>query len=94
MTEKLPFAHLMDLEPEDVLLPNYAVLAYAVCAMEQESCGWGGWILESVLRATNEAHYFGTGDMPLPAYSRQICPRCGRVTFRTFSYRFNIGDKD
>lgn len=90
MTETLPYGHLMDLEPENILLPDYAILAYAVCAMEQDSCGWGGWIVEGMLRITSEKHDTMSGHMLLPSDSKQVCPCCGKITFRAFSRRFNI----
>jgi len=61
------------------------VMTYAVCATEQNSCGRGGWMLEAIWKKTSDKakHQF------LNANDEQVCPRCGRETFRTgASYRF------
>lgn len=93
MKKVLPYEHLKDIEPESVLLPDYAVLAYAVCAMDQDSCGWGGWIIEGVGKVTEQKHHTASGHLSLPADTKQVCPSCGKVTFRTFRYQFNIGEQ-
>ena len=76
--------NLLELTLKDLETPDYAWLTYAVCALTNESCGWGGWIIESAFKMTVERHPTGTGDEPMPtADGAQICPRCGRTLFRT-----------
>jgi len=77
------FRHLIELTETDVPRPDYVWLSYAVCAVEQESCGWGGWMIEAAYERTAERHPTGTGDRLLPAVDEQRCPRCGRETYRT-----------
>ncbi|MRR55059.1 MAG: hypothetical protein EG822_11190 [Deltaproteobacteria bacterium] len=79
------FKELLEIEKEDVEKPEEAWLTYAVCATEKDSCGWGGWMLEAVWKNTSDK------EKPqfLNANDEQVCPRCGRETFRTgASYRF------
>lgn len=77
------FQHLIQTELEDVVLPDYLWLAYAVCACSPDACGWGGWMIEAAFRRTGERHPTATGDLLLSAVDQQVCPRCGRVTYRT-----------
>jgi hypothetical protein len=77
------FQHLIELSEADVPRPDYVWLAYAVCATEVESCGWGGWMIEGAFQRTGERHPTGTGDRLLAAADDQRCPRCGRPTYRT-----------
>ena len=77
------FAHLLEIERGDVEAPDYLWLAYAVCALSAEGCGWGGWTIEAAFKADGREHPTGTGDRVLPAVDEQVCPRCGRGTFRT-----------
>jgi hypothetical protein len=77
------FAHLLEIERGDVEAPDYVELVYAVCAVSKEGCGWGGWMIEGAFKVTGQHHPTGTGDKLLPAVDEQICPRCGRETFRT-----------
>ena len=67
------FKHLLELKPDDVDLLDEAWLTYAGCGCEAESCGWQGWIIESVSRNGKQ----------LPADTHQICPDCRRQLFRT-----------
>lgn len=67
------FKNLIELKREDVELPDEAWLTYAVCACEDDACGWQGWIIESLAR----------GGKQLSADTGQKCPACGRMLFRT-----------
>lgn len=75
---------LTELTLEEIDAPDYAWLTYAVCALTDDACGWGGWIIESAFKKTGERHATGTGDKLLStADSEQRCPRCGGTLFRT-----------
>jgi hypothetical protein len=75
--------HLIELELKDVETPDYVWLTYAVCAVEKDACGWGGWMIEAAFKKTGTKHPTGTGDKVLSAVMDQVCPRCGKTTFRT-----------
>jgi hypothetical protein len=76
------FSHL--LEPVTAAeAPDYVWLAYAVCAVTRDACGWGGWMIAGAYGRDGQRHPTGTGDRMLPAADEQLCPRCGRETFRT-----------
>ena len=77
------FRHLIDISAADVELPDYLWLTYAVCAIEPDSCGWGGWMLEVAFKKTAERHPTSTGDKALNAIDQQICPICRKTLFRT-----------
>jgi hypothetical protein len=78
------YRDLLELTLQDVEVPDYAWLTYAVCAVTKDACGWGGWIIEALFKRTGEHHATGTGDKALPyADEMQTCPRCGRDLFRT-----------
>jgi hypothetical protein len=78
------YRDLLELTLTDVETPDYAWMTYAVCALTNDACGWGGWIIEAVFKETSEHHATGTGDKLLPsADDMQTCPRCGRTLFRT-----------
>ncbi len=67
------FKNLLETKRGEVEEPNIVWVTYAVCGTENDSCGWGGWILEAAKGPSGQ----------LPAYTRQICPSCGKETFRT-----------
>ena len=75
---------LQNLTNSDVYLPDYAILTYAVCAIDENGCGWGGWLLEGAF-ATSDAKdgILANGDHPLPSIDLQICPNCRGEVFRT-----------
>lgn len=73
------FKNLLEIELKDVDSPDEAWLTYAVCALKNDSCGWGGWMLEAALKRPNSDGSFTA----ISASDEQICPRCGRQTFRT-----------
>lgn len=84
------FKKLRDLSFDDVRLPDEVCITYAVC---DEGCGWCGWMLECASEKPtkkNEAYHKrinswkGLHDQwVLSACTEQICPRCGKTTFRT-----------
>jgi hypothetical protein len=67
------FKNLLETKRGQIEEPTSAWITYAVCGVEKDSCGWGGWILESAKGASGE----------LPSFTDQICPSCGKETFRT-----------
>jgi hypothetical protein len=73
------FKELLEIEIEDVETPEEAWLTYAVCATEQDSCGWGGWMLEAAMKKAPD----GNNPKFLNANDEQVCPRCGCETYRT-----------
>jgi len=75
MTDSEKFEHLKELTLDDVVMPSEGWVAYAVCAGDEKSCGWQGWILEAISRDGKQ----------LPADTRQICPVCDEATFRTWA---------
>lgn len=78
------FKKLHEIELKDVDVPDYVVVTYAVCAIEDDACGWGGWMIEAAFQNDNgRKHKSITGDRVLPGAYAQICPICGKETFRT-----------
>lgn len=78
------YRNLLELTLKDVETPDYAWLTYAVCGLTDDSCGWGGWIIEGVFKKTGQRYATGTGDKSLPSGDDiQTCPCCGRKLFRT-----------
>ena len=77
------FKELLETELDDVNVPDYLMLTYAVCGCFSDSCGWAGWIIEGALQKTKERYSTGTGGKLLPADYEQRCPKCGKSTFRT-----------
>jgi len=77
------FRHLIERTAAEVESPDYVWLAYAVCAVTTEGCGWEGWMIEAAFRRDGAKHPTGTGDRLVNAANEQTCPRCGRETFRT-----------
>ena len=74
---------LMNLTPKDIELPDYAVLTFAVCALDADACGWGGWLSEGAfIMVPDGSGILQNGDNPLPSVTAQICPNCGRTLFR------------
>ena len=73
------FKNFLEIELKDVERPEEAWLTYAVCALENDSCGWGGWMLEAALKKPSKDGSFSA----LSEADEQVCPRCGRQTFRT-----------
>jgi hypothetical protein len=69
------YQKLIDIKLTDIDVPDYAWLTYAVCACETDSCGWGGWIIETVVNSNSKIN--------LSMDDRQCCPQCGKNLFRT-----------
>ena len=84
MNEK--HSELMDIGTADVDLPDSCFLCFAVCAGEEHSCGWGGWMLEGTFKNSNVQHNDKVLGQPLPQVSLQICPNCRGPLFRTAAY--------
>lgn len=83
MAFPLKFKALLETKRAQVEEPTLVWITYAVCGMEQDSCGWGGWILEAAKGPSGN----------LPAYTDQVCPQCGKVLFRTAaSVKFEPSD--
>ncbi len=76
------FKSLLELSSEQVEKPSYAWLAYAVCACEEDACGWQGWLLESAFMQQE-----GEDDLLLPVDSSLECPECHRPLYCTVTYR-------
>ncbi len=74
------FRELIELREDQVVVPDYVWLAYSVCAVEESSCGWRGWILESAWKQPNEKC---VEDVAVEADNEQHCPMCGKTLFRT-----------
>jgi hypothetical protein len=73
------FRALIELREEQVTVPDYVWLAYAVCAVEWGSCGWRGWIIESACKLVGE----NLQKVEVEADTEQGCPVCGRQLYRT-----------
>lgn len=85
------FKKLIETELNDIEKPDYIWLTYAVCATTEESCGWGGWMVEAALKRTKEKHKTITGDKLLSGVDEQTCPLCKKETYRTgASLRFDL----
>jgi hypothetical protein len=75
---------LQDLTASDIRSPDYVVVTYAVCSVDENACGWAGWLLEGVFAISEDkSGILANGDNPLPSVSLQICPNCGGTVFRT-----------
>ena len=77
------FRSLLEIERGDMSAPDYVWLVYAVCAISEQSCGWGGWMIDAAFRKSDGGRLTSTGDALIPAQDSQVCPRCGLETFRT-----------
>lgn len=71
------FRSLIELREDQVTVPDYLWLSHAVCAVQHDSCGWHGWIIESAWKV------FGGEEKEVEADAEQGCPMCGKVVFRT-----------
>ena len=38
------FKKLLDTALDDIEQPAAAILVYAVCTIDDDACGWGGWV--------------------------------------------------
>jgi len=73
----------------DVAPPEHAWLEYAVCALDDDSCGWEGWMLGGVFKKAVDPHA-DPHESVLPNAPCFDCPNCGKALFRTFSARFDL----
>jgi hypothetical protein len=76
------FRRLLETRLADVERPNHVAVVYAVCAVRDTSCGWGGWILDGAFRRPRRRSKTWPHGRPLPSTGGK-CPRCGKVLFRT-----------
>ena len=75
---------LQNLTIPSVKSPDYAVLTFAVCGVDENACGWGGWMLEGAFETgASKTGILENGDNPLPSVTLQICPNCAGTLFRT-----------
>ena len=73
MAFPLKFKSILETTAKDIELPKTAWVTYSVCAVEQDSCAWAGWILESIKGVNGE----------LIVDTDHTCPNCGKSMFRT-----------
>ena len=73
------FRALIETSERDVVIPDYVWLSYAVCAVEEESCGWRGWIIESAWKHEGA----DSPEVEVEADTEQGCPVCGKQVYRT-----------
>jgi len=71
------FKERLELTRKDVKIPSESWIVYAVCGCAKDSCGWEGWMIESVSLKNAESEF------DLPCMNKQICPNCGKTLFRT-----------
>lgn len=83
MTFPLKFKKQLEKGLNDVTSPDYIYLVYAICGLEKDSCGWEGWMLEAVFKKSEDKYPTITGDKLLSSVNEQVCPKCGKTTFRT-----------
>ena len=77
---------LENLTANDVRVPDYAVLTFAVCTDPHKGCGWGGWLMEGAFEVSpNKSGVLANGDHAMPSVNNQICPTCKATLFRTDS---------
>jgi hypothetical protein len=67
----------MEVAEPDAIVPDEVWLSYALCTVEESSCGWAGWIIESVWTSQ------GADKLAVSAADNQRCPNCGKLLFRT-----------
>ena len=82
---------LQDLAASDVSPPDYAVITYAVCTIDEKACGWAGWLLEGAFAISEDrSGILANGDDALPSVSLQICPNCGGKFFGQTRHNYTI----
>ena len=77
------FKKLIEIQKNDIDNPDYIFLTYAVCAVQADSCGWGGWVIEAAYQKSDKKYQTSTGDKLLPTCYCDVCPKCGNQLFRT-----------
>ena len=71
------FRALIETREDQIIIPDYLWLSFAVCAVDDDSCGWTGWILESAWKSVE-----GRED-EVAADTGQRYPQCGKDLYRT-----------
>lgn len=80
MAFPLKYKHLLEMPHDQVEKPTHAWLSYAVCAVEEDSCRWQGWILDGVFK----------DDVHLPS-DELSCPKCHRPLYRVgIEYKMDL----
>jgi hypothetical protein len=79
------FRALIELRENQVTVPDYVWLSYGVCAVEEDSCGWRGWIIESAWKLTGGDRH----EVEVEADAEQRCPLCGYRTGVEKQFRLN-----
>src|SRR5689334_22688402 len=79
------FRGLIEIREDEVNIPDIVYLSYSVCAVGNESCGWGGWTIESAKRVMDDAE-----QEVFEADTGQKCPRCGRDLYRAITKQFRL----
>jgi hypothetical protein len=83
------FKSLHELTKADLDTPHHVWLTYFVCATTQDSCGWGGWLLDAIFSTAEENPPTGL----LPDGGHAPCPRCGKQLFATeAAWRFDVSE--
>jgi len=84
----LKFKEKIERRADEVPRPKVLMLCYAVCAVEEDSCGWEGWTLDGVF-----SDYTRESKTILPQ-TEIDCPVCSKPLFRTdIYYRFDLAAK-
>src|SRR5262249_27748635 len=79
------YKHLLELTKSDLVTPHHVWIAFFVCAIYKESCGWGGWMIDSVFSTAQE----NPPDGLLASDSLPMCPKCGRQLAGTVTWRLD-----
>ena len=72
------FQKLLEIEMKDIEKPDGVWLTYAVCATEEDSCGWAGWMIEHIYKKDSKMSGDRLQGKHLSALDEQICPNCGK----------------
>lgn len=59
MIDKTKAEELRETPANQIDWPNYAILAHAVCALDETGCGWSGFLLEGAFRKDGAVHNLG-----------------------------------
>jgi hypothetical protein len=65
------FRPLIELSESQVTIADFVWLSYAVCAVDEDSCGWCGWVIESAWKVVGEDRK----EVEVEADAEQRCPR-------------------
>jgi hypothetical protein len=84
------FRRLLEPLSKQVVPPHHVILTYVACGTEPTSCGWTGWLMEGAYSGEESSR-----ETLMPSRSDQLCPKCGKETFRTeFSFRYNLDGRE